>query len=252
MHFGATLRLLRTSKGMSLSGLAAAVGVSPAYISRVEHGHDAPPTADRLRTIAGALGVSSDALTDLVEELRPDAADWLGHSEAGRQLAAELRRRSLGPAQLARVAAFVRREFPVESQGEGVASLFTEQRVLHGVSAPTLRDALDIAAVRLVSRSELSRVAAELASQGCAIGGGLCVAHARAAGPPRGILLLLVHPLHVATPDAVPARAVVVLVGPDETALTCGLVRVAQIASAHMVERLCESPSAAAALRLLQ
>lgn len=259
MHFGATLRLLRASAGMSLSGLAAHVGVSPAYISRVEHGHDAPPTPDRLRAIAAALGLSPDAMTDLVEDLRPDAAEWLGHTAAGRHLAAELRRRELGPAQLARVAEFVRREFPLSTQSESPTSLFTEQRVLHGVTVPTLGDALDIAAGRLVTRADLSRVSGELRAQAhttsgppaCAIGGGLCVAHALAPGSLRGILLLLDCPLDQATPDDIAIRAVVVLVGSDDKVLARGLIRVARLASGHLVERLCNAPSASAAMSLL-
>ena len=57
MHFGAALRLLRVDAGISLRGLAEEVGVSSAYLSRVENGHDAPPTADRLVALAEAIGI---------------------------------------------------------------------------------------------------------------------------------------------------------------------------------------------------
>lgn len=43
MHLGATLRLLRTDAGLSLRDLARRIGVSSAYLSRVENGVDAPP-----------------------------------------------------------------------------------------------------------------------------------------------------------------------------------------------------------------
>ena len=44
LNLGATLRLLRVEAGLSLRELAARVGVSTAYLSRVENGHDAAPT----------------------------------------------------------------------------------------------------------------------------------------------------------------------------------------------------------------
>lgn len=47
-QFGAALRLLRVEAGLSLRALAQRIGVSSAYLSRVEHGHDAIPTPDRL------------------------------------------------------------------------------------------------------------------------------------------------------------------------------------------------------------
>ena len=55
MHFGAALRLLRVDAGVTLRALAERVGVSSAYLSRVENGHDAVPTPDRLADIAAAL-----------------------------------------------------------------------------------------------------------------------------------------------------------------------------------------------------
>ncbi len=259
MHFGATLRLLRTSSGMSVTGLATQVGVSPAYISRVEHGHDTPPTPDRLRSIAAALGLPEDSLTELVDELRPEAADWLGQSAAGRHLAAELRRRSLGAAQLARVADFVRREFPLTGRSGAIAGLFTEQAVIQGVSVSTLQDAFDVAAVRVVERDYLPGVAKELVPQAhaasgappSAIGGGLCLGRAHAPGRPRAVMVLLARPLDVATPDGIAVQCVVVLVGPDDRDVADGLARLAQLASGQLVRQLCEAPSAAAALSLL-
>lgn len=259
MHFGATLRLLRTSSGISVTGLAGKVGVSPAYISRVEHGHDTPPTPDRLRAISRALGLGEDALVDLVDELRPDATHWLGQSAAGRHLAAELRRRALGEAQLARVADFVRREFPLAGSSAPIASLFTEHGVIVGVSVSTLQDAFDIAAVRVVERADLPAAAKELAPQAhaasgappAAIGGGLCLARARAPGRPRAVMVLLARPLDVCTPDDLPVRCVVVLVGADDTRVADALARVARLAAANVVVALCNAPSAGAALRLL-
>ncbi len=67
MVFGSVLRLLRVDAGSTLRGLAATVGVSSAYLSRVENGHDPAPTPDRLVAIAHAIGVSPQLLVELAE-----------------------------------------------------------------------------------------------------------------------------------------------------------------------------------------
>jgi len=69
MHFGYTLRTLRTAAGISLRRLAKEVDVSPAYLSQVERGTLPPPTLPRLRDIAKVLGVPPVALTDLTDRL---------------------------------------------------------------------------------------------------------------------------------------------------------------------------------------
>ncbi len=56
--FGAMLRETRTAAGWTLEALAAAIGVSTVYLSRVELGKTPPPTEARTRDIARALGVS--------------------------------------------------------------------------------------------------------------------------------------------------------------------------------------------------
>lgn len=238
MHFGTTLRLLRTSSGVSLSALAAQVGVSPAYLSRVEHGHDAPPTADRLRSIAVALGLAPDRLVDLVDELRPDAIAWLDRAPEGRQLAAELRRRELGPAQIARVIQFVRREFPLPSAPTDLG--LDPARVLLAVRAGSIRDVLEIAALRLGGRDLARELGAQERSG--AVGGGLLIAHG--AGPElRACMIVLAAPIEASTPDARPIRVVLVLVGPVETR-TAVLVEASRLADARLVEGLTEVTAA--------
>ncbi len=69
MHFGYTLRTIRTAAGISLRRLAKDVGVSPAYLSQVERGTLPPPTLPRLRDIAKVLGVPPASLTDLTDRL---------------------------------------------------------------------------------------------------------------------------------------------------------------------------------------
>lgn len=52
---GAEIRELRASRNLSLKDHAAIVGVTPAYLSALEHGHRGLPTTDMLERIASAL-----------------------------------------------------------------------------------------------------------------------------------------------------------------------------------------------------
>jgi PTS system nitrogen regulatory IIA component len=268
MHFGATLKLLRTAAGVSLRGLAAEVGVSPAYLSRVEHGHDLPPTPDRLRLIAQNLGLPEEMLIDLVEELRPDAVEWLSRSAPGRRLAVELKRRQLSPAQLARMVELVERHFPLEHCGPSrwlaaesrdmprVSEWLSAERVLLGVEVASFQDALQIAALRLCP-PRAAPLAAAL-SQGepgrWAVGGGLSIPHVAGHTPTvSACLLSLRSPLDLATPDGLPLQAVLVLSGVAQgaRAVMC-VARAAQLAEPELLDKLTRAGCPEEALQELQ
>lgn len=239
-HFGTTLRLLRTVAGVPASRLAEGIGVSPAYISRVEHGHDPPPTPDRLRAISLQLGLAPDRLLDIVDLVRPDALEWLGATPEGRHLAVELRRRKLGPAQLARIVQLVRSEYPVTDRTVG--SIVSRSRVLLNVEAADLRSALEVAALRLDDGpAAIPLAAALLASQAVrpgTVGVGLLLAHAVTPhADVRGCLLSLAHPLDVATPDGEPVRTVLALVGRPE-GLTNALIDATRLAERGILSRI--------------
>ena len=58
--FGARLREIREARGMTLKSMAAAIGVSPAYLSALEHGRRGRPTWDLLQRIIGHLNIIWD------------------------------------------------------------------------------------------------------------------------------------------------------------------------------------------------
>lgn len=68
--FGERLRKLREEKGESLSDLAAAVGVSAAYLSALEHGKRGRPGFHLVQKIIGHLGIIWDEAEELVELAR--------------------------------------------------------------------------------------------------------------------------------------------------------------------------------------
>ncbi|WP_394829703.1 helix-turn-helix domain-containing protein [Pendulispora albinea] len=225
MHFGATLRLLRMHTGLSLRELAERIGVSNAYLSRVENGHDGPPTPDRLATIARELGVPPATLIELADKVGSLATDYLERVPAARALLLEIFQRDLGPMDLARIKAFVEREFPMpgatRAEALAVRAMLSPSRAILGLSCSDIDDAIDVASARLASPLGLS--AAELGERvrrrerECAtcVGGGLAVPHAVMPGaPPCAAVVTLRRPLLGDTPDGRPLRMFLVHVHP--------------------------------------
>jgi SOS-response transcriptional repressor LexA len=60
--FGQEVRLARTKRGMTLEMLSTATGMAKSYLSQIETGYAPPPRDDKVRKIAGALGLEGDAL----------------------------------------------------------------------------------------------------------------------------------------------------------------------------------------------
>lgn len=72
--FGKRLRELRAQKGVALADMAAALGVSSAYLSALEHGKRGKPTFTLLQGIIHYFGViwdDADALVRLADMSEP-------------------------------------------------------------------------------------------------------------------------------------------------------------------------------------
>lgn len=63
--FGEAMRDLRRRKGVSQKQMAAAIGVSPAYLSALEHGHKGTPSFDFLQRVAGYFNIIWDEAEEL-------------------------------------------------------------------------------------------------------------------------------------------------------------------------------------------
>lgn len=264
-HFGATLKLLRTDAGFSLRQLAQRVGVSSAYLSRVEHGHDQPPTPDRLVAIAHALGASPTLLLDLADRVGPFVSNYLAEVPAANQLFLDVARRGLRPVEIARIKAFIDREFPDEPAGAAdraprLTKLLATDRVLLGLHCSHLDDAIDMAATLLGGdkRGEVPRLAQLMRDREAAapstLGDCLAAPHAKLNGSsPKAALVTLAEPLAVPTPDGKPLRALVALVlGSGERAELDLLGQVAKLASQPVVEDLCRATHAREALKVIE
>jgi PTS system nitrogen regulatory IIA component len=82
LMFGHTLRMLRTTAGISLRALAKKIEVSPAYLSQVELGKLPAPTHDRMTKIAETIGIPVSLLIEMSHRPNPDSILLLrGHQE---------------------------------------------------------------------------------------------------------------------------------------------------------------------------
>jgi plasmid maintenance system antidote protein VapI len=97
VKFGAFIRREREAKEIGLREMAKKIGVSPTYLSKVERDEFPPPAEDKVRKIAGILGLDADELlaqagrvasdlTDIIRERPREMADFL---RAARGLTAE-------------------------------------------------------------------------------------------------------------------------------------------------------------------
>jgi transcriptional regulator with XRE-family HTH domain len=63
--FGEAMRELRKRKGVTQRALADAIGVTPAYLSALEHGRRGRPTFELLQRIVGYFNIIWDEAEDL-------------------------------------------------------------------------------------------------------------------------------------------------------------------------------------------
>ena len=235
-HFGATLRMLRVDAGIGLGELAARIGVSTAYLSRVEHGHDPVPTPDRVVAIARALNLPPLVLLEIAQGAGAALASYLERVPEASALFLELASRELGAAEIAQIRAYVDRTLPrtTSAPKPQLSALLTSARVVVGAVCADIEDIITVASTRLARDREQARALARqlLEREETApslMGGGVVAPHAIVAGEAsRAALLVLGRPIKTRTPDAIPIQVAVVLV--EQAADRVHLERLAHVA----------------------
>lgn len=225
MHFGGTLKLLRVEAGLSLRALARRVGVSSAYLSRVENGHDPAPTPDRLTAIATALQLPPDTLVELAQQTAPALTEYIQRVPGAGALFLEVARRDLDAAQLARLREVLDAEFPPPPARAGapapLSSLIGDRVALR---APcTDIDAIIAAATALCGgrdrtrSAELARLVREReALVPTIVGKGVAVPHAIVPGArTEAALVTLAEPLAYGGSGATPIELAVVVISTE-------------------------------------
>jgi transcriptional regulator with XRE-family HTH domain len=92
--FGRRLRVLRAERGLTLKGMAADLGVSPAYLSALEHGHRGRPNRRFVHRVCQCLNIiwdDAEELQRLADLSHPRATvDTAGLSPEATELANRL------------------------------------------------------------------------------------------------------------------------------------------------------------------
>lgn len=256
MHVGATIRLLRLGAGVGLRDLAERIGVSSAYLSRVENGRDAAPTADRLEAIARELSLPPALLLEVAGRLSPFLSSYMREVPAASALFVDIARRNLDAEAIARVREILDRELPAPKTSSSarralpLSSLLAPGRVVLGLSAPRVTDVLDVLAARLgeetsVTPKQLAESMRERERESSTlIGGGVMVPQAFAPGPPMAALVTLRRPLAVDSPDGEKLRlAVAVRASERGFDHLAQLAEIARLTAHGGVDLLCRASS---------
>ena len=223
MHFGVTLRMLRVDAGVGLAELARRIGVSPAYLSRVEHGHDAVPTPDRIVAIARALELPPLVLLEIAQGAGAALASYLERVPEASALFLEMASRELGAAEIARLKAYMDRTLPVRDRRDRPArlgDLLAADRVLVQAVCHDLDDLVALAATRVAAdaaaaRALVERIAGREAEAPSFMGNGVVAPHAVVPGATsRAALVTLARPIRARPPDGVPVRVGIIVVEP--------------------------------------
>jgi PTS system nitrogen regulatory IIA component len=260
MHFGATLRLIRTEAGMSLRVLANRIGVSGAYLSRVENGHDPAPTPDRLIAIADVLGLPRAVLVELARQAGPAVDGYLQRTPEAGSLILDIARRGLQGPDIARIKAFIDAEFPLPSNAatHRLVDRLPVSRVVVGVSCSDLEELVSVAASRLGddidARVVVQRVLARERELPTALGGGFAVLPVvLGTTVEAAVMLTLAEPLALATPDQRPVRVAFLLICAADSPSRLELVtRVARLASYDIADELCAASTSEQARAIVE
>ena len=76
-QFGETIREMREAQALGLRVAAERLGISPAYLSRIERGKERPPKPELVKKLARLLGGDADLLFRLAASTDPDIAEYM-------------------------------------------------------------------------------------------------------------------------------------------------------------------------------
>ncbi len=76
-NFGEIIRNLRTAQDLGLRETASKVGISPAYLSRIERGKESPPRPEVIKNLAKLLAADPDVLFRLSSSTDPEVVGFL-------------------------------------------------------------------------------------------------------------------------------------------------------------------------------
>jgi transcriptional regulator with XRE-family HTH domain len=75
--FGETVREMREAQKLGLRQAAEELGISPAYLSRIERGREKPPRPELIGRMATLFGGDGDVLFRLAHSTDPELAEYV-------------------------------------------------------------------------------------------------------------------------------------------------------------------------------
>jgi transcriptional regulator with XRE-family HTH domain len=99
-NFGSIIRDLRTAQDLGLREAAGLVGISPAYLSRIERGKERPPRPEIIKELARVLAADPDVLFRLSSSTDPELTDYLHECPEAIDLLRFVKNANLSPEQI--------------------------------------------------------------------------------------------------------------------------------------------------------
>jgi HTH-type transcriptional regulator, competence development regulator len=122
-QFGETLRQLREAQALGLRETAAIVGISPAYLSRIERGKEHPPKPEIIKALAKALAADPDVLFRLCPSTDPDVVALLKEKPKLLELLRLVMTKELSDEQLNKVERFIKRDILGETSSDTILAV---------------------------------------------------------------------------------------------------------------------------------
>ncbi len=121
--FGETIRQLREAQKLGLRETATLVGISPAYLSRIERGKEHPPSPEVIKGLAKILAADPDVLFRLCPSTDPDVVALLKERPKVLELLRLMMAKELSDEQLVKVELFIKQDILEESLSDTILAV---------------------------------------------------------------------------------------------------------------------------------
>ncbi|AFW95693.1 helix-turn-helix domain-containing protein [Dolichospermum sp. UHCC 0352] len=121
--FGETIRQLREAQNLGLRETATMVGISPAYLSRIERGKEHPPKPEVIKALAKGLAADPDVLFRLCPSTDPDVVTLLKERPKVLELVRLVMVQELSDEQLGKIEHFIKRDILRETSSDTILTV---------------------------------------------------------------------------------------------------------------------------------
>ncbi|MBO1054469.1 MAG: helix-turn-helix domain-containing protein [Dolichospermum sp. DET73] len=121
--FGETIRQLREAQNLGLRETATMIGISPAYLSRIERGKEHPPKPEVIKALAKGLAADPDVLFRLCPSTDPDVVTLLKERPKVLELVRLVMVQELSDEQLGKIEHFIKRDILRETSSDTILTV---------------------------------------------------------------------------------------------------------------------------------